>query len=109
MILDLNGKIRVGGTVALTDAVRTLVGQGWPAIVLNLSEVTQVDSAGFGALLEARQAALGIDGQLALFGTSRLHPLLILCALLTHFRVFASERGALDELAWERPFSDRAA
>ena len=51
-ILDCNGKIKLGeGTMAIRNAIRDALDSGTKKVVLNLAEVTYIDSAGIGELM----------------------------------------------------------
>ena len=53
-ILDLSGEIRIGGgTTELRGAIRDRIAQGHNKILLNLKDVSYVDSSGLGELIMA--------------------------------------------------------
>ena len=58
-ILDLSGKITIGeGSVQLREAVRNLLDSGRKKILLNLGDVSYVDSSGIGELVSSYSTAL---------------------------------------------------
>jgi anti-sigma B factor antagonist len=67
-VLDLSGHISPGKTIAdrrvLHDLVSEQVNSGCQKILLNLREVTYIDSSGFGDLLEAQTVVQNHGGQL---------------------------------------------
>ena len=51
-ILDLSGRITLGeGSVTIRDAVRDVLAKGSNRILLNLGDISYIDSSGIGALL----------------------------------------------------------
>ena len=53
-IVDMNGRITLGeGSVILREAVKDLLAKGQKKILLNLGDVTYIDSSGIGELVSA--------------------------------------------------------
>ena len=53
-IMDLSGRITLGeGSVVLRDQIREVLGKGEKKILLNLGNVTYIDSSGIGELVSA--------------------------------------------------------
>ncbi len=53
-ILDLSGRITLGeGSVTIRDAVRDLLAKGQKKILLNLGDISYIDSSGIGELVSA--------------------------------------------------------
>ncbi len=51
-ILDLSGRITLGdGSVTLRDAIRDLLAKGSKQILLNLGDISYIDSSGIGELV----------------------------------------------------------
>ena len=66
-ILDLSGKITIGeGSVQLREAVRRLLDEGKKKILLNLGDVSYVDSSGIGELVSSYTTTNHNSGQLKL-------------------------------------------
>ena len=105
-ILDCSGKIRLGeGTMSIRNAVRGALESGTKKIILNLEDVTYVDSSGVGELMSAYTAVVNRGGHLKLLHlTKRIHELLVITKLLTVFEVFDDERAAL--ASFSRPGSN---
>ena len=96
-ILDLKGRVRIGGgTVALHGAIRCLVTEGKTKILLNLADVTHIDSSGLGELI-ASSITLGKQGgEIKLVHlTESLRDLMIITKLLTVFEVYDDEQEVL--------------
>lgn len=96
-ILDLSGKITIGeGSVQLREAVRRLLDDGKKKILLNLGDVTYVDSSGIGELVSSYTTTNNNGGQLKLLNlTKKIQDLLMITKLLTVFETFDNEDSAL--------------
>jgi anti-sigma B factor antagonist len=97
-ILDLSGQITLtrGGDQLLKDKVNSLMHQGDKHILVNLANVTAMDSAGLGELVSAYTTVTKAGGSMKLVNlTKRLHDLLSITKLLTVFDAYDSEPAAL--------------
>ena len=96
-ILDMSGRITLGeGSVQLRDAVRDLLGKGQKHILLNLGDVTYIDSSGIGELVSAFTTAKIQGGELKLLNlTRKVHDLLQITKLYTVFDVKDDEASAI--------------
>jgi anti-sigma B factor antagonist len=96
-ILDLSGKITIGeGSVQLREAVRRLLDGNKKKILLNLGDVSYVDSSGIGELVSSYTTANNNGGQLKLLNlTKKIQDLLMITKLLTVFQTFDSEQDAV--------------
>lgn len=96
-IVDLSGRITLGeGSVVLRDNIRDIVGQGHKKILLNLGDVTYIDSSGIGELVSAFTTVRNQGGELKLLNlTKKVHDLLQITKLYTVFDVRDDEAGAI--------------
>ncbi|AFL89020.1 anti-anti-sigma factor [Terriglobus roseus DSM 18391] len=96
-ILDLSGRITLGeGSVTLRDAVRDLVAKGDKNILLNLGDVSYIDSSGIGELVSAFTSVKNSGGELKLLNlTKKVHDLLQITKLYTVFDVKDDETSAV--------------
>ena len=96
-ILDLSGKITIGeGSVQLREGVRKLLDEGKKNILLNLGEVTYVDSSGIGELVSSYTTTNNQGGHLRLLNlTKKIQDLLMITKLLTVFETFDTESLAV--------------
>jgi anti-sigma B factor antagonist len=96
-IVDLSGRITLGeGSVMLRDMVRDLVGKGQRKILLNLGDVTYIDSSGIGELVSAFTTVRNQGGELKLLNlTKKVHDLLQITKLYTVFDVKDDETAAV--------------
>jgi anti-sigma B factor antagonist len=97
VLVDVGGKITLGdGSVAIREAVKKLVADGNKKIVLNLGEVTYIDSSGIGELVSAFTTVSNNGGNLKLLNlTKRVQDLLQITKLYTVFEVFNDEPSAV--------------
>ena len=96
-ILDLSGRITLGeGSVVLRDTIREVLGKGEKKILLNLGDVTYIDSSGIGELVSAFTAVRKEGGDLKLLNlTKKVHDLLQITKLYTVFDVKDDEAQAV--------------
>ena len=97
-VVKITGDITLnkGGDVLLKDKVNSLLQQGNKNILVDLNDVSYVDSAGLGELVQAYVTAKNKGGVLKLVNvTKRLSDLLVLTKLLTVFETFDDEAKAL--------------
>ena len=96
-ILDLSGKITIGeGSVQLREAVRKLLDDGKKKLLLNLGDVSYVDSSGIGELVSSYTTTNNNGGQLKLLNqTKKIHDLLTITKLVTVFETFDDEGTAV--------------
>ena len=100
-IMDCSGRITLGeGSVTLRDAVRDLLAKGSKQILLNLGDVTYIDSSGIGELVSAYTTVKNQGGDLKLLNlTKKVHDLLQITKLYTVFDVKDDEASAVASFA----------
>jgi anti-sigma B factor antagonist len=96
-VLVMDGRIVLGEeTSALREKVKSLLSEGKKNIVLNLGNVTLIDSSGLGALVTAYSSAKSGGASLRLCNLgSRSNELLQITKLYTVFEVSDTEADAL--------------
>ncbi len=96
-VVDCAGRIVFGEeTAELRDRVRTLIAKG-SRVILNLADVTYIDSGGLGTLVALYTTAQNAGGSIKLARlTPRVGDLLQVTKLLTVFEVYNSEEEAVD-------------
>ncbi len=96
-VLDLKGRVRVGGaTVAMHKSFRSLVQEEKLLIILNLADVTHIDSSGLGELISSHISVFNKGGEIKLVQlTEALRALMSATKLLTIFDVYENEADAL--------------
>jgi len=100
-IVDLSGRITLGeGSVVLRDLVRDMIAKGNKKILLNLGDVTYIDSSGIGELVSAYTTIRNQAGDLKLLNlTKKVHDLLQITKLYTVFDVKDDEAAAVAAFA----------
>ncbi len=96
-IVDMNGRITLGeGSTVLRETVKDLVGKGQKKILLNLGNVTYIDSSGIGELVSAFTSVRNQGGDLKLLKlTKKVHDLLQITKLYTVFDIKDDETVAV--------------
>ena len=96
-VIDLSGRITLGeGCTQLRQLIRDLLGKGTKNILVNLADVTYIDSSGIGELVSAFTAVSNQGGQLKLLNlTKKVHDLLQITKLYTVFDVHDDEAKAI--------------
>lgn len=96
-VLDCSGRITLGeGSITLRDTVRDLLSKGHKRILLNLGEVSYIDSSGIGELVSAFTTVRNQGGELKLLNlTKKVHDLLQITKLYTVFDVKDDEASAI--------------
>jgi len=96
-VVDMSGRITLGeGSVVLRDTIRDLIGKGNKKILLNLGDVTYIDSSGIGELVSAFTAVRREGGELKLLNlTKKVHDLLQITKLYTVFDIKDDETAAI--------------
>ena len=100
-VMDVAGRITLGeGSSALRDALRDLVTKNQKKILLNLGEVSYIDSSGIGELVSGFTTVTNSGGQLKLLNlTKRVKDLLQITKLYTVFDVHEDEAAAIRSFA----------
>ena len=96
-IFDLQGRLILDdGFEPLRAALNRVIGEGRRKLLLNLNDLTFLDSAGIGLIACKYVTMCRLSGQLKLCNLrSHSHEVLRTTKLLTVFEVFASEADAL--------------
>lgn len=105
VILDLKGPLTLGhGDLELRDRLPSLHQSGKVNIILNLQDVSHIDSTGLGTLVFGLARLRRSGGRLALLNLNRSHlELFLLTKLAIAFEFFSDEQDAVDSF-----FPDRA-
>jgi anti-sigma B factor antagonist len=100
-VVDAIGRITLGeNATALRDVVHGLAARGRRKILLNLAEVSYIDSSGIGELVSAYTTIANQGGAVKLLNlTKRVRDLLQITKLYTIFEVFDDKQEALKSFA----------
>lgn len=100
-VIDSVGRITLGeGSSSFRDTIRDLATKGNKKLLLNLAEVTYIDSSGIGELVSGFTTVTNAGGQLKLLHLNkRVKDLLQITKLYTVFEVFDDEAQAVRSFA----------
>jgi anti-sigma B factor antagonist len=101
IVVNVSGRLTLGeGTSTLRTKIRELVEGGSRWIVLDMGEVTYVDSSGLGELVASHTAVTRAGGKIKLLNLNKgVNDLLVLTKLSTVFESFKDEATAVDSFA----------
>lgn len=96
-VVDAAGRITLGeGASTFRDEIRDLVAKNNKKLLINLSEVSYIDSSGIGEMVSGFTTVTNSGGQLKLVGLSkRVKDLLQITKLYTVFEAFDDETEAV--------------
>jgi anti-sigma B factor antagonist len=97
-VVDISGRIVLGSeSASLRSLVSELLSNGHNKILLNLAEVTYIDSSGLGNLVSAFTTVRKHGGELKLLKlTNKVHDLMQITRLYTVFNIRNDETEALN-------------
>jgi len=100
-VVDANGRITLGeGASVFRDVFRDLAAKGNKKILVNLADVSYIDSSGIGEMVSSFTTVTNHGGQLKLLSlTKRVKDLLQITKLYTVFEVFEDEASAVRSFA----------
>ena len=100
-VIDAAGRITLGeGASTFRDSIRDLANKGEKKLLVNLSDVSYIDSSGIGEMVSGFTTVTNHGGQLKLLGLSkRVKDLLQITKLYTVFEVFEDEPSAVRSFA----------
>jgi anti-sigma B factor antagonist len=95
--VEVEGKITIGrGDVALREAVHQVLAEGARKILIDLGDVTTIDSSGVGELVSAYTTVTHRGGKLKLLNLPpKVNDILQITQLITVFDVFDNESEAV--------------
>jgi anti-sigma B factor antagonist len=96
-IVDLSGRITLGdGAGIVRETVKDMLKGGQKNLLLNLGDVSYIDSSGLGELVSAYATGASQGAQIKLLNVQkRVHDLIQLTKLYSVFEAFTSETAAL--------------
>ncbi|HEY3443503.1 MAG TPA: STAS domain-containing protein [Paludibaculum sp.] len=96
-VIDAAGRITLGeGSSTFRDSIKELTAKGHKKVLLNLGDVSYIDSSGIGELVSGFTTVSNAGGQLKLLKlTKRIQDLLQITKLYTIFEVFDDEAAGL--------------
>jgi len=102
-VATVSGRLTLGdGVGTMRDAIRQIVKEGHQKVLIDLADVSYVDSSGLGVLVAGFASVANQGGRLKLLNViSRVQDLLLITKLYTVFEVFEDEATALK--SFEQP------
>jgi anti-sigma B factor antagonist len=96
-VVDMSGRITLGeGCTQLRELIRDQVSKGNKKLLLNLADITYIDSSGIGELVSGFTSVSNQGGQLKLLNlTKKVKDLLQITKLYTVFDVYDDEAKAI--------------
>lgn len=95
-VLALEGEIDLHESPNVREALRGLIEQKLPRVLIDLGEVTYIDSSGIAVLIDAMQRIQTYGGKLALFGIrDNVRTVFEIARLDAVFRIFPDKKAAL--------------
>jgi anti-sigma B factor antagonist len=100
-VIDVSGRITIGeGSSVIRDAMRDLTTKGNKKILLNLGDVSYIDSLGIGELVAGFTSVANAGGMVKLLGlTKHVKDVLQITKLYTVFEVHDDEAQAVRSFA----------
>jgi anti-sigma B factor antagonist len=96
-IIDLSGRITLGeGSGLVRNTIKEQLNAGRKNILLNLADVSYIDSAGLGEMVGAYATVTNAGGEIKLLNVqNKVHDLLQVTKLYTVFPAYSNEAQAL--------------
>lgn len=96
-VIDASGRITLGeGSTAFREKIKELASSGSKKVLVNLAEISYIDSSGIGELVSGFTTITNSGGQLKLLNLGkRLQDLLQITKLYTVFETFDDEAAAI--------------
>ena len=100
-ILEVSGKIMGGPDAELfTNTLKSLIHEGQPRVLVDLSKVTWVNSTGLGILISGYTTLKRSNGEMKLLNVSdRIESIFMVTKLHTVFEAYKSEDEAIESFA----------
>ena len=104
VILDMSGRVTAGEAIStFRDEIRELLDSGHLNFVLNLADVSYIDSSGLGQFVGSYATITNRGGQLKLLNLEkRVDQLLQVTKMYTVFEAFKSEAAAVKSFSETR-------
>jgi anti-sigma B factor antagonist len=107
-IIDCSGEVDLNSSWQLHDALLSEMHTGTPGVLVNLSDVTYMDSSGVAMLVEGLQLSRETKTRFGLFGLrTGTRSVLEMARLDRIFVIFENEHEALEGIWQIEPFGGR--
>ena len=96
IIIDITGEVDLYNSPNIKDMIIDKMNSGYKKIVLNLNDVSYIDSSGIGTLIYCRTTLNQANGQLKIINIKdSVKRIFELTRLVNYFNVFDSEEAAI--------------
>ena len=104
VVVDMSGRLTIGEPVLLLrETLRVQINDGARQLILNLGDVSYIDSSGLGELVSAYTTIRNKQGDVKLLNlTTKAKDLLQMTKLLTVFDVYEDEATAINKLKGQK-------
>jgi anti-sigma B factor antagonist len=104
-IIDCSGDVDLYSSTNLRETLLAELKSGKPNVLVNMSEVSYIDSSGIATLVEGLQLSRETQTRFGLFGLrSNARSVLELARLHKVFTIFENEQEALEKISSTKPF-----
>ncbi len=105
-IIDCAGEVDLYSSPLLREALMKTIQAGGPSVLVNLEEVSYIDSSGIATLVEALLLTRKTQTRFGLFALrNNARSVLELARLHTVFNIFKNEQEALGKISSTQPFA----
>jgi anti-anti-sigma factor len=100
-VLRLTGRLTLGeGSRSLRGTISDIAAEGHKSVLLDLAELSYIDSSGLGSLVAGYNSLKSKGGSVGLFQVpERVQELLDMSGLAAVFKIFATQQEAISELS----------
>lgn len=97
MVIDASGRITLGeGSTAFREEIKNLVAKGQKKVLINMGDISYIDSSGIGELVSGFTTVANAGGSLKLLNLGkRVQDLLQITKLYTVFETHTDEAAAI--------------
>ncbi len=104
-IIDCSGDVDLYSSTHLRETLLKEMRSGKPNVLVNMADVSYIDSSGIATLVEGLQLSRETQTRFGLYGLRRnARSVLELARLHTVFAIFENEQEALERIASIEPF-----
>ncbi len=104
-IIDCAGDVDLYTSTSLREALLNEIQSGNPSVLVNMTDVSYIDSSGIATLVEGLQLSRQAKTRFGLFGLrSNARSVLELARLHKVFNIFENEQEALEKISSTQPF-----
>lgn len=104
-IIDCSGEVDLYSSTHLRKALLAQVQSSSPSVLVNMSDVTYIDSSGIATLVEGLQLSRQTKTRFGIYGLrANARSVLELARLDRVFNIFGSEQEALEKIGSVKPF-----